>query len=85
MARKLEHKQKQYIVKNSIKTLKMVHIKKIFKKNVARFSHPGQPVELNLPGPTGAIKISCFGNSSQYSVMTYMGQESKKEWMYVNV
>ena len=25
------------------------------------------------------------GNSTQYSVMTYMGKESKKEWMYVFV
>ena len=23
------------------------------------------------------------GNSTQYSVMTYMGIESKKEWIYV--
>ena len=23
------------------------------------------------------------GNSTQYSVMIYMGKESKKEWMYV--
>ena len=29
----------------------------------------------NLPYSTG--------NSSQYSVMTYMGKESKKEWIYV--
>ena len=25
------------------------------------------------------------GNSSQYSVMTYMGKELKKEWMYVKL
>ena len=25
------------------------------------------------------------GNSSQHSVMTYMGKESKKEWIYVYV
>ena len=25
------------------------------------------------------------GNSTQYSVMTYMGTESKKEWIYVYV
>ena len=25
------------------------------------------------------------GNSTQYSVMTYMGKESKKEWMYVYI
>ena len=25
------------------------------------------------------------GNSTQYSVMTYMGIESKKEWLYVYV
>ena len=25
------------------------------------------------------------GNSTQYSVMTYMGKESKKEWIYVHV
>ena len=25
------------------------------------------------------------GNSTQYSVMAYMGKESKKEWMYVYV
>ena len=25
------------------------------------------------------------GNSTQYSVMTYMGIESKKEWIYVYV
>ena len=25
------------------------------------------------------------GNSSQYSVMTYMGKEVKKEWMYVKL
>ena len=25
------------------------------------------------------------GNSTQYSVMTYMGKESKKEWIYVYV
>ena len=25
------------------------------------------------------------GNSTQYSVMTYMGKESEKEWMYVYV
>ena len=25
------------------------------------------------------------GNSIQYSVMTYMGIESKKEWIYVHV
>ena len=25
------------------------------------------------------------GNSIQYSVMTYMGKESKKEWIYVYV
>ena len=38
------------------------------------------------------VLISCLfykdllystGNSSQYSVMTYMGKESKKEWVYV--
>ena len=23
------------------------------------------------------------GNSTQYSIMTYMGKESKKEWIYV--
>ena len=23
------------------------------------------------------------GNSTQYSVMTYMGKESKKEWRYI--
>ena len=23
------------------------------------------------------------GNSTQYSVMTYMGKESKKDWIYV--
>ena len=26
-----------------------------------------------------------IGNSSQYSVMTYMEKESKKEWKYVYV
>ena len=25
------------------------------------------------------------GNSTQYSVMAYMGKESKKEWIYVYV
>ena len=25
------------------------------------------------------------GNSTQYSVMTHTGQESKKEWIYVYV
>ena len=25
------------------------------------------------------------GNSTQYFVMTYMGKESKKEWLYVYV
>ena len=25
------------------------------------------------------------GNSTQYSVITYMGKESEKEWMYVHV
>ena len=25
------------------------------------------------------------GSSTQYSVMTYMGKESKKEWIYVYV
>ena len=25
------------------------------------------------------------GNSTQYSVMTYVGKESKKEWIYVYV
>ena len=25
------------------------------------------------------------GNSTQYSVMTYMGTESKKDWIYVYV
>ena len=25
------------------------------------------------------------GNSAQYSVITYMGKESEKEWMYVYV
>ena len=25
------------------------------------------------------------GNSTQYSIMTYMGKESKKEWVYVYV
>ena len=25
------------------------------------------------------------GNSTQYSVMTYMGKESKKEWIYVYI
>ena len=25
------------------------------------------------------------GNSTQYSVMTYMGKDSKKEWIYVYV
>ena len=25
------------------------------------------------------------GNSTQYSVMTYMGKESKKEWIYIYV
>ena len=25
------------------------------------------------------------GNSTQYSVMTYMGNKSKKEWIYVYV
>ena len=26
-----------------------------------------------------------MGNSTQYSVVTYMGKESKKEWMYAYV
>ena len=25
------------------------------------------------------------GNSTQYSVMAYMGKESKKEWIHVNI
>ena len=25
------------------------------------------------------------GNPTQYSVISYMGKESKKEWMYVSV
>ena len=25
------------------------------------------------------------GNSTQYSVITYMGKESEKEWIYVDV
>ena len=29
--------------------------------------------------------LSSIGNSSKYSVMTYMGKESKKEWMCVYV
>ena len=29
--------------------------------------------------------LNSIGNSSKYSVMTYMGKESKKEWMYVYV
>ena len=78
MSRKPEHKQEQYCKKFNKDFENGSHQKNLL-KNVAGFSHPGQPVELNLPGPTGAIKISCFGNSSQYSVMTYMGKESKKE------
>ena len=27
--------------------------------------------------------LNSTGNSIQYSVMTYMGKESKKEWVYV--
>ena len=29
--------------------------------------------------------VYSIGNSTQYSVMTYMGKESKKEWIYVYV
>ena len=29
--------------------------------------------------------LSSTGNSTQYSVMAYMGKESKKEWIYVYV
>ena len=29
--------------------------------------------------------LYCTGNSTQYSVMTYVVKESKKEWIYVNV
>ena len=29
--------------------------------------------------------LNSTGNSTQYSVMTYMGKESEKEWIYVYV
>ena len=29
--------------------------------------------------------LNSTGNSTQYSVMTYRGKESKKEWIYVYV
>ena len=29
--------------------------------------------------------LSSTGNPIQYSVMTYMGKESKKEWIYVSI
>ena len=29
--------------------------------------------------------LNSTGNSTQYSVMAYMGKESKKEWIYVYV
>ena len=32
----------------------------------------------NQQGPTYST-----GNSAQYSVITYMGKESEKEWIYV--
>ena len=28
---------------------------------------------------------SSTANSTEYSIMTYMGKESKKEWIYVHV
>ena len=34
---------------------------------------------------TTIYKIDSTGNSIQYSVMTYVGKESKKEWIYVYV
>ena len=30
-------------------------------------------------------RIYCIAQGSQYSVMTYMGKESKKKWIYVYV
>ena len=31
------------------------------------------------------VSKNCTGNLTQYSVMTYMGIESKKEWIYIQL
>ena len=36
-------------------------------------------------GSTKKDLLYSTGNSTQYSVMTYMGKESNKEWIYVYV
>ena len=34
---------------------------------------------------TNKYLLQSTGNSTQYSVMAYMGKESKKEWIYVYI
>ena len=40
---------------------------------------------LHIKQITNKDLLYSTGNSTQYSVMAYMGKESKKEWIYVNV
>ena len=40
---------------------------------------------LNIKQITNKDLLYSTGNSTQYFVMTYMGKESKKEWIYVYV
>ena len=41
--------------------------------------------EIKLKQTTNKDLLYSTGNSTQYSVMTYMGKESKKEWIDVDV
>ena len=38
-----------------------------------------------IAGSYSSSIFSFLGNSTQYSVMAYIGKESKKEWIYVYV
>ena len=40
---------------------------------------------LHMKQTTNKHLLDSTGNSTQYSVMTYMGIESKKEWIYVYI
>ena len=40
---------------------------------------------MKVPNKKAKDLLYSRGNTSQYSVMTYMGKESKKEWIYVFV
>ena len=54
-------------------------------EGIVRESGMDMDTLLYLTWRTNKDLLDSTGNSAQYSGMTYMGRESKKEWIYVYV